>query len=53
MALTHVWLIEDYKSKNFEIKDTDLVIDVGNTHTRIVLFDVERTILKKAQIHSI
>ena len=29
MALTHVWLIEEYKSKNFEIKDTDLVIDVG------------------------
>ncbi len=29
MALTHVWLIEEYKSKNFEINDTDVVIDVG------------------------
>ena len=29
MALTHVWLIEEYKSKNFEIKDTDVIIDVG------------------------
>ena len=29
MALTQVWLIEEYKSKNFEIKDTDVIIDVG------------------------
>ena len=29
MALTHVWLIEEYKSKNFEINDTDVIIDVG------------------------
>ena len=29
MALTHVWLIEEYKSKNFEIKDTVVIIDVG------------------------
>jgi FkbM family methyltransferase len=29
MALTHVWLIEEYKSKNFEIKNNDVVIDIG------------------------
>ena len=29
MALTHVWLIEEYKSENFDIKDTDVIIDVG------------------------
>ena len=29
MALTHVWLIEEYKSKNFEINDTDVIIDIG------------------------
>lgn len=29
MALTHVWLIEEYKQQNFEIKSSDVVIDVG------------------------
>ena len=29
MALTHVWLIEEYKKENFEIKQNDVVIDVG------------------------
>jgi len=29
MALTHVWLIGEYKRKNFEIKTDDVVIDVG------------------------
>ena len=29
MALTHVWLIGEYKRKNFEIKTDDIVIDVG------------------------
>tara|TARA_Y100000996_G_scaffold207131_1_gene162524 strand:+ start:4566 stop:5351 length:786 start_codon:yes stop_codon:yes gene_type:complete len=29
MALTHVWLIEEYKSQNFEIKESDIIIDVG------------------------
>jgi len=29
MALTHVWLIEEYKKKHFEIKPNDVVIDVG------------------------
>jgi FkbM family methyltransferase len=29
MALTHVWLIEEYKKENFEIKPHDIVIDVG------------------------
>lgn len=29
MALTHVWLIEEYKKENFEIKPNDIVIDVG------------------------
>ena len=29
MALTHVWLIGEYKRKNFEINPDDVVIDVG------------------------
>ena len=29
MALTHVWLIEEYAKKNFDIKSSDTVIDVG------------------------
>ena len=29
MALTHLWLIEEYKKENFEIKPHDIVIDVG------------------------
>lgn len=29
MALTHVWLIEEYAKKNFDIKSCDTVIDVG------------------------
>jgi FkbM family methyltransferase len=29
MALTHVWLIEEYKRSNFEINSHDVVIDVG------------------------
>jgi len=29
MALTHVWLIEEYKTKNFQIKNNDIIIDVG------------------------
>jgi len=29
MALTHVWLIEEYKRPNFEINSNDIVIDVG------------------------
>ena len=29
MALTHVWLIEEYKKENFEIKSNDVIIDVG------------------------
>ncbi len=29
MALTHVWLIEEYKKENFEIKPHDVVVDVG------------------------
>ena len=29
MALTHVWLIEEYKKENFEIKSNDIVIDIG------------------------
>lgn len=29
MALTHVWLIEEYARKKFEIKSNDVVIDVG------------------------
>ena len=29
MALTHVWLIGEYKRENFEIKEDDVIIDVG------------------------
>ncbi len=29
MALTHVWLIEEYKYPDFEIRETDTVIDIG------------------------
>ena len=29
MALTHVWLIEEYKKENFEIQPHDIIIDVG------------------------
>jgi FkbM family methyltransferase len=29
MALTHVWLIEEYKRPNFEIQTHDIVIDIG------------------------
>ena len=29
MALTHVWLIGEYKRKNFEINNNDVIIDVG------------------------
>ena len=29
MALTHVWLIEEYKRSQFEIKNNDIVIDIG------------------------
>ena len=29
MALTHVWLIEEYKTQNFQIKNNDVIIDVG------------------------
>ncbi len=29
MALTHVWLIGEYKKKNFEIHRNDIVIDIG------------------------
>ena len=29
MALTHVWLIGEYKRKNFEINRNDIVIDIG------------------------
>ena len=29
MALTNVWLIQDYSSKDFSIKNDDIVIDVG------------------------
>ena len=29
MALTHVWLIEEYKRPNFEINSNDVVIDIG------------------------
>jgi FkbM family methyltransferase len=29
MALTHVWLIEEYAKKNFDIKSSDTVIDIG------------------------
>ena len=30
MAFTHVWLIEEYFKKNFEIHDNDIVVDVGS-----------------------
>tara|TARA_B100000686_G_C16775162_1_gene967921 strand:+ start:1009 stop:1782 length:774 start_codon:yes stop_codon:yes gene_type:complete len=29
MALTHVWMIQEYYANNFEIKDDDDVIDIG------------------------
>jgi len=29
MALTHVWLIEEYKRKKFDIKPNDVIIDIG------------------------
>jgi len=29
MALTHVWLIEEYSSPGFEINENDLIIDIG------------------------
>jgi len=29
MAFTHVWLLQEYGKSDFEIKDTDIVIDVG------------------------
>jgi len=29
MALTHVWLIEEYSYPGFEIKENDLIIDIG------------------------
>lgn len=29
MALTHVWLIEEYKKPDFKIKENDVVIDIG------------------------
>ena len=29
MALTNVWLIEEYKRPNFEINSNDVVIDIG------------------------
>ena len=29
MALTHVWLIEEYKKQGFEINSNDTVVDVG------------------------
>lgn len=29
MAFTHVWLLEEYVRSGFEIRDTDIVIDVG------------------------
>lgn len=29
MALTHVWLIEEYKRPHFEINPNDIVVDVG------------------------
>jgi len=29
MALTHVWLIEEYSKHDFQIKKTDTVIDIG------------------------
>ena len=29
MAFTHVWLLQEYGSTGFEIKDTDTIIDIG------------------------
>ncbi len=29
MAFTHVWLLEEYSKQGFEIRDTDIVIDIG------------------------
>lgn len=29
MAFTHVWLLQEYSRKDFEIKDTDTIIDIG------------------------
>lgn len=29
MAFTHVWLLKEYGKDDFEIKDTDIVIDIG------------------------
>ncbi len=29
MALTHVWMIQEYSKKNFELNDDDIVVDVG------------------------
>ena len=29
MAFTHVWLLQEYDRPGFEIRDTDIVIDVG------------------------
>ena len=29
MALTHVWLIEEYKRENFSIESNDVIIDIG------------------------
>ena len=29
MALTHVWMIQEYSNSDFEINDSDIVIDVG------------------------
>ena len=29
MALTHVWMIQEYSNSDFDIHDNDVVIDVG------------------------
>ena len=29
MALTHVWMIQEYSNNDFDIHDNDVVIDVG------------------------
>ena len=29
MALTHVWMIQEYSNSDFDIRDNDIVIDVG------------------------
>ena len=29
MALTHVWMIQEYSNSDFEINDSDVVIDIG------------------------